>query len=716
MITVPQGGSVAGRSADIRVERPDMGGFISQVGSAVAQKMGQIKDQQRDVKLAQTELAMTKELGQEYQRVAQYTDPTQIETEWPQIEARIRDKYVSGKDESGQPLLTPEEADRLDLNLGSLSMKHGFELGSRAIQLTQSEAIAAWMTAETDIVNEAATADENTMGAYLEFGKAQIAELGKRTGKGAAEVVAEQQAFEIKAMNARATTAADADPVAFRAALAAGKFDVLGAERVAALGVSNQAEIDRRAAAEIKAVEAQQTETNRIMGQKLDDIAGVAAKGVPVADRDLLKDPAYMAHPKYAATMAAVSLADEKPGIAQMTPAQLRAAIQDEKSRPKSAPYQAERQVYLEALLTEAEKGWATDGAGQAKKSGLPIPELDPEDIEALPEAIASRMAYAETLQRDGYVKDARTAVMDETERATLRAATAPEADLEPKLDLALAIAEGTKGNADWLNRTIGTDPVFAEATRVLIETGSEDLARSMLRGQQKVAMGNVVLPPKNDLVAVFDEVTGGVYEDDPTVAARIREAAMAVYADSARGLNPNGTDSAIPFMDDEAAKEAVALAVRRVTGASPDAAGNLTVGGAQPYRDAIVPLPPGVPLEDLEAAVENIGRQMDGQVLFEEAGRFGPANQVPGADPAAVDPMRAFRAASVDARGQPDGRVPDIDDPGLLDILQIQKVPGRKNEYRFVYPGDGRPQIILDESGLEYRFRIDALIRGAAK
>lgn len=713
-ITIPQGGTVAGRSASVQGldQQADIGGFVSQVGSAVAEKMGKIKAQQRAVKYSQTELAMTKELGHEYQRVAQYTDPAQIEAEWPQIEATIRDKYVNAKDENGQPLLTPDEANALGLTLGGLSVKHGFNLGARSIELTQSQATAAWMEARPDIVNEAATADRDTLGAFIEFGEARIAELGQQTGKGEAEIVAEQQAFRAEVSNARATTALDQDPIAFISAAEEGVYDDLGPERVAQLKVTAQAEAARRAAAEAKAMEAAATESNRIVGQKLKDISGVVAKGgsISTADRDLLQDPAYQAHPDYGQAIAAVTLADEKPNLNYLPPAELRKLLDEEKAKPDSAPYQVERQIYLENLLAEAEKGWATDGAAQAKKSGLPIPDLDPENLEDLPEALSKRIAYGIQLNRDGYVNDPRQAILDETERAALKAITAPTADLEPKMALALALARGTEGNAEWLTRLIGADPVFAEATRVMTETGSEELARTMLRGQQKVESGNVILPPAKDIISVFNEVTGGAYEDDPIVAARIRNAAMAVYADTARGINPEGVDSRIPFMDDEEAKAAVGTAIRQVTGASPDAEGNLTVGGLQPFRDAMVKLPPGVPLADLESAMDNIEEQLAGRAFHPDVGDWVSTSDMEGKpflSDGPPDPLRAFRAASID------GRVPEMSSD-VLGTLQIEKVPGRNDQYRFVYPSRGRLVPIGDSNGVEYRFRLPDLIRGA--
>ncbi|MDZ7919990.1 hypothetical protein [Rhodoferax sp.] len=266
-----------------------------------------------------------------------------------------------------------------------------------------------------------------------------------------------------------------------------GEFNDLGPERVASLRVSTQAELDRRAAAEVKAVEAATTEQNRAIGARLTTLTTLFGKdGVTVADRDFLDDPAVQAHPDYAAAVAARDLADETPGIRQMTPAQLDAAIAAERAAPKSETYQTERLEVLTTWRDAAAKGWTTEPVVQARTAGLPVPEIDVADTANLATGLAQRMTYATVLQRDGYITDPRGAVLDEAERTALRAVTAPEADVAPKIELARAIVQGTQGNPEFLNRIIARwFPVFAEATRLMTETGQTGVIEAMLRGQR---------------------------------------------------------------------------------------------------------------------------------------------------------------------------------------------------------------------------------------
>jgi hypothetical protein len=710
MITIPQGGNIAGRAAQLTpAPASDLGGVIADVGSAVAEKFGAIKAQQDQVAMQRTQLDITLEAGREVQRFNQMTDPAQIEAEWPVFVQGLQDKYVNATGPDGKPLLTPEQSAALGLTIQDLTTRHGLALGDRAIALTQSQQTAAWIEAKADITTEAATADPDTLLAMIELGEGAI---DQRLANGLImpdDAATEKAAFRAEVYGARLTSAISADPARALADLQAGEYNDLGAETVASRIVSAQTEIDRRAAAAIKADEAAIAEQNRAIGERLTTMTALFGKGATVADEDMLNDPLVQSHPDYPKAVAARDLARETPGIRQMTPAQLDAAIAAERAAPKSETYQTERLDVLTAWRDAAAKGWTTDPVAQARTSELAVPPIDVADPASLATGLAQRLTFATTLQQQGYVRDPRAAVLDEAERTALRAITAPDADVQPKLDLAMALAQGTGGNPEFLTRIIGADPVFAEATRLMVETGSSEVAASMLRGQQRVATDAAIVPPKGDQIALFNDITGGVFEDDPRASAQIRAAAEALFADTVFGLDVADPNNA------QAVNVAYSTAVQRVTGATPDANGDLTVGGVQPLRDGMVRLPPGVPLADVETALESVEGQLRGwldsdtadQPLMDDLGQPLPRTNTP-------DPLRALRAASVD------GRVPalaglDPDDNGdLFASLQIEPVPGTRDQYRFVYPQGGRPTILGDANGLEYRFRMADLIRGA--
>lgn len=708
-ITIPQGGTIAGRSASVQGldQQADIGGFVSQVGSAVAEKMGKIKAQQRAVKYSQTELAMTKELGHEYQRVAQYTDPAQIEAEWPQIEATIRDKYVNAKDENGQPLLTPDEADALGLTLGGLSVKHGFNLGARSIELTQSQATAAWMEARLDIVNEAATADPDTLGAFIEFGEARIAELGQQTGKGEAEIVAEQQAFRAEVSNARATTALDQDPIAFIAAAEEGVYDELGPERVAQLKVTAQAEADRRAAAEAKAVEAEAKKRDDAIGRRLDTIADLSLKGRLVVDEAELANPEVQAHPSYPKARAAVELRKRIPDLDLMTTAQLDALIAEEEKRPIAETWENENLTVLRAMRDKKAAALATDPKAALAEAGLPAPDLpdfDPNDTEAWSAALAESLSFDAFQREKGYTDQ--SAIFTKDQKTALKAILAPGAEAGPKVALMTAILNGTGGNASAVLADLEADPVNRRALKVLGVTRDPALTESILRGGQKLDGKTVVPPSRKEQILAFDAMTGGAFDDAPAVKAEIMEAALALYADSAAGIDAETTASE-GWIADGAAYSLYQQSVQRLLGAQPDRNGELTIGGLQEVNGGLTVLPVGVPVRAVE---ESWDRLIDGFVKadpawYQKRVQLGPDVAAP-----TGDPLIPFKSASVY------GGLPDLgsDPAGRLGTLTLRRV-GETEIYELVREQNGRltpiPEVGTDRA---YRFRLKDLMRGA--
>lgn len=686
MITVPQGGNIAGRSAEIRIERPDMGGFVSQVGAAVAQKMGQIKEQQRSVVVEKTKLDMTKEQGEAYQRVAQLTDPAEIETAWATEQAALREKYVNGKDAAGNPLLTPEEADALTLTFDGLATKHGFALGERTVKLTESQQAAAWSAARLDIVNTAATADPDTMAALVEYGEAAIDRL---PGLMPDQKQAQKEAFRGEVMNARVISAIDQDPAAALAALNAGTYDALGAEAVAQRKATAQAELDRRTAADQKASEAATKTRNDAIGKRLDTIADLALKGRLVEDEQYLSDPEVQAHPDYPKAKAAIELRKEVPNLDVMTVAQLDQQIAAEEKRPITETWQNERLTVLRDMREKKATAMATDPKVALKDAGLPapdIPDFDPNDTAAFSAALSNAVSFDGWQREQGYSEQ--SAVFTKDQKTKLKAVLAPGADAGPKVALMGAILEGTKGNPSNVLADLEADPVTRRAAKVLGLTRDAGLTQSILRGQQKAEADTVLKLPRAEQIRIFNEVSGGVFSDAPVaVQDELMSAAAALYADGAQGIDPTAQP-----------EEAYALYEQsfiRLLGAQPDRNGAYTVGGLQEVNGALTVLPVGMSAQAVEDAWDSLADQ-----LYENP-----------TDPASV-PLGVFKAASVY------GGVPDLgtDPYGRLGTLALRRV-GETDIYELVREQSGRVTPIR-EVGRDnaYRFRLKDLVRGGSQ
>lgn len=704
MITVPQGGSVAGRSADIRVERPDMGGFISQVGSAVAQKMGQIKDQQRAVVVEKTKLDMTKEQGEAYQRIAQLTDPAEIETAWATEQATLREKYVTGKDAAGNPLLTPEEADALTLTFDGLATKHGFNLGERTIQLTESQATAAWSAARLDIVNTASTADPDTMAALVEYGEAAIDRL---PGLMPDQKQAQKEAFRGEVMNSRAITALDQDPIAFIAAAEAGTYDALGGERVAQLKVTAQAEADRRAAAATTAGEAEAKKRADAIGKRLDTIADLALKGRLVEDEKYLSDPEIQSNPNFPKAKAAIELRKEIPNLDVMTVAQIDAQIAAEEKRPITEPWENERLTVLRSMRDRKAEALATDPKAALTEAGLPapeIPEFDPADTADWSAALSEAVSFDGWQREKGYSEQ--SAIFTKDQKTALKAVLAPGADAGPKVALMGAILEGTKGNAGAVLADLEADPVSRRALKVLGVTRDTGLTEAILRGGQKLDGKTVVPPSRKEQILAFDTLTGGVFDDAPALKAELMEATLALYADGAKGIDGE-TQAADGWIADGAAYSLYQQSVQRLLGAQTDRNGAFTVGGLQEVNGGLTVLPVGVAVQEVENAWETI---TDGFVQADPAWYQKRVQLGPDFTPDPADPMTGFKAASLY------GGLPDLgsDPAGRMGSLTLRRV-GESDVYELIREQNGRltpvPEVGKDHA---YRFRLKDLMRGA--
>lgn len=709
MITVPQGGSVAGRSADIRGldQQPDMGGFISQVGSAVAQKMGQIREQQRTVVVEKTKLDMTKEQGEAYQRVAQLTDPAEIETAWAAEQAALRKKYVNGKDAAGNPLLTPEEADALTLTFDGLAVKHGFALGERTVKLTESQQAAAWSAARLDIVNTAATADPDTMAALVEYGEAAIERL---PGLMPDQKQAQKEAFRAEVTNARAITALDQDPVGFIAAAAAGTYDPLGGERKAQLMVTAQAEADRRAAAATKQAEADAAARTSALSKRFGEIAGMESKWLKTTDRDyVMNAPAELqAVPGWAEARASIQLNDELPQIDTMTVAELDAQIAAETGKTYTYDWEAKRLDVLKTkrdkLATEA----ATDPKAAAIARGVIAPkgslEFDPSDPTSFAAGVAEAVSHADYLKGKGFATG--SAIFTKDQAAPLKEVLAPANDAAPKVAMLGAIIAGTNGNVAPVLGALEADEVTRRTAKVLALTGDTGLATSILRGNQRLQDGQkTVIPPSlKDQVMMFDAMTGGVFDDAPQLKAEIMEATLALYADGARSIDGE-TQSTDGYVADGAAYSLYQQSLQRLLGAQPDNNGALTLGGLQEVNGQLTVLPVGVPVQAVEAAWESVTSRLEGRM----AGGAGRGGAGAGATRTDAD-YSAFAGASIYP-----GSLPDLgaDPAARMATLSLKRI-GETDVYELVYEQGGR-LIKVPEQGSNgpYRFRLTDLVRG---
>lgn len=708
-LTVPEAGVVAGRSANTAVNRPgELGAGLSEFGQAMLQVGNKIKAERDDIDMRTTQLQMTRDMGQARLEVEQIGDPAQIGPAWEAKKAEIRTKYL-GLDANGKPTIDPTKAQEFDLMLMDLDGKHALALGEKAINLSRSQREAAWVDMRAAIEMEGLNADPDTLEALLDVGASAIDQRAAQGLISPEAAATEKQKLKTGIYQNRANARIEADPAAFLAEAEAGTWNDLGADALSKGTLAAQSELARRETEAAKETERQTKAVDSAIKSRFDDMSSIAASGRKATDEAWLDSPEVKArietNPELAAAhgklQAARSLRDEIPGLRQMTPAQLDAEIRKEEAKDVAQPYQTERLTVLREYRETASKDWSTNKVDAARKSGMAVPELpefDPTDPAPYAEGIAKRIAYDSALKGQDY-GDA-PGIWGTEEKAKVDAVIDPKADMAPKLALAEALAGATRGKPETVLRGMSADPTFNHATMMLAVTGDRALATGILQGAQKQALGTVTLPAETQMTMDFDQITGGIYEDNPKAKAQVMAAARAYYANGAAGLNPEGVDSKLPWKDDTAARDGYRLAVQRVTGATPDANGELTVGGVQDVRGKMTVLPPGVSVRAVELTFDKLEERLSGGVSNYNQGLAIP-------DPA--DRVAPLRAASTD------GSAPDLGSDPQSWFRQTRLVQVQGNIYELHYSIDGRSVPVRradgDRAGSAWRFKLTDLI-----
>lgn len=701
-ITIPQGGTVAGRSASVQIDMPDVGAVISRVGSAVAEKMGAIDQEQRAVRVSRAKIEMTKELGLEYQRISQLGDPAQIDAEWKLAEASIRDKFVNQKDEKGRQIWRPNEADALGLTAMDLGAQHAFNLGARNITLHESQQTADWMETRADLTTSAASADPVTMETLLQEGYARI---DQRVEKGLIlpdEGVTEKQALEAEVMSSRLTTAMAANPYAAQSDLNAGVYDALGPEKVASAKVNIGTAIAAQATADAKAAEAATRARSDALGKAMGKMADGMFAGRLVDGMEYVANATdeMKANPEWPKLEAAYNLFVEIPDLNTKTIVEFNALIAEEKQRKTNGEdWDNKRLTTLIEMRDKRVKGLTTDPKATLVEAGVITPtdlSFDP----ANPEAFATNLSDA--ISQNTHAREtgqtSRSAIFTNDDRAALKSVLAPGADADAKEALATAIVMGAKGDTAAVLTDLEADPTFSRAVKILSLTGDTEVAKSILRGQQKLDLDTTLKLPRGDQIAYFDDFTGGAF-DDASVQLRneLMAAANAIFADKSKGLD----------MDDPSVVKGMYDASLQVLfGAQSDRNGDYSVGGMHEVNGSKTVLPYGVTLGSVEGAWARLEDELAGRGTVIAAWPNVGAKL----DPPPADPLRSFRAASIY-----DGAVPELgkDPAGRFAALTLRRV-GESEVYELMVEKGGRMEPIrIQGTDRAYRFRLKDLVYG---
>lgn len=734
-LTIPRAGVEAGRAANAAgmPMAPDPAAeAFAKLGDVMAERGAAIQRENDDMSLQRINLDMARDMGRVRQEIDQSNDPN-VGQVWEARSAEIRQRYVDAI-----PELNAGLRERAALVFDDMNTRHSLAVGQRAIGLRSSYRAANFIEQSSTIAAEAANAPPETLQDMLAVGEQAISarlQAGDITPEQAAT---ERVKFRTDVLMTRAKADVTRDPAAFLNG-GSDQYAELGTAQ-AELRAAAEVELARRQEAEAKAQEVAVKEQRAAIDDALRQGIAVIKTGALWSGEADLNNPLVQASPLYPELMAAKALRDEKIFLGQKTPAELQALIDAEAVKPKGRAWEAERLKVLQDTLANTKTAWATNGVDAAKSAGLITDVLvfDPANPGAFAQGLAKRLAFDENM-RPSYTKMGQ-AIYGVDEAAALKPFMAPEADAAPKLALISAFAAQDRPAAqiDAALAAAGGGDVEKRAMRLLKTTGDKALVEKVLLGQQQIAKGLVKMPSEADMSLIFADVTGGIFEDNPALAAQLRDTAKAAYAADAIKSNPD--DGAgqwgISFAKNTDAQTLYASAVRDITGVAIDSNGQPNIGGLQEVNGGKVILPQGVHREEVATAIDNITYQLRGYqwsstaenwvnpeigmadtsyLTAGDAAAAGYVDAIKSDLKPAVDPMRAFQAASY---GGPSVPLLGADPVRKLQDVQFRRV-GESDVYEMVLMIEGRAKVIPiegDAQGRAYRFRMTDLIKGAQR
>jgi len=687
-LTVPKAGSDAGRAAQVRVEAPETGDIVARFGE-VTKQIGTAMETDylsREAQRFQTDL--TADMNDLRLQVSQIGDPDAADYAWQQGVEGLKNAYISGQTDDGRPRVSEKNKERFGLAFDELNSRNTFSLGKQTLAARQSQREADFIRYSQVATQQGSVSDPEMRATLLGQGYDKIDEMVAQGVIDAAEGERRKIGLTENVDNARAIDMVSTNPEAFLAASENGDFGGLPADIQARYRVQAQGNIDRAAAAAQTEAEKTAKAEAKVVSERLQSIRDVRAGGMKSVDEAWLASEEAKASPDYPETMAALSLSNEQPRLAQMTPAEIDAMIAGEEARPVKHKYQVERVKVLRDLKDTAEQAWEKDQVAYAQEVGLYVPDLpdfDPTNPEVFGKALRDRQQVAEERVADGYVK--RPVALSDDERAQIETRAKSDQPVAERLALAKSLAIGFGGAARTEAQRLNEDPVFGWVTSLVAKGLPDKTAREILAGQTKLDQKTVITPSRSQAIEEFHTQTENNFRDLPGMTEAVIGAAIAHYAET----NPTADPAA---MDGDVFQRSVNLVLGATQGRNKD----LTVGGIQRIdtswfgKGYLLPLPPGVAAEDVETVIGTVETDLRN------------------AD------MKRLQAASIA------GDLPDFEGSDPADIWQeTELVPfWPEGDHSPVYvlqrTRNGRPTYLAGQNGSVFKLDLRKLISGASQ
>lgn len=695
-LTVPYAGSAAGRAPQLRTEASTTGQALGEFGQRMQETFQRVEAFQLDTELQRAQVDVTRELNDLRLEVEQIGDPQQAETRWVQGSQAIREGYLSGQTAEGRGRIAPKNADRFSLSFDRLANAHAYSLGERLIRDRFAQREASFMSYAYEAARQGSTADPETRSVLIAQGDEQIDAMVA----GGVIDAAKGQALKIGLRGdidgARAIDMVNSDPEGFlEASNNPANFPGLSGEQIAQRRVQARNELDRRAAAEKTAAEAEARRQKVIVGNEISDAVAVLRSGKPLSNPDFLQRDDVRAHEDYPELATWARLSAKVPDLAVKTPDELREMTRAERKRPGMSAHETEELSALERLYDEAVAGWAQDPIAFAREKELlpaPLEQMpDPADRQAYASALRERMAFAGWLNEKGYTEDALP--LDKAEQDALKRAADVEQDPAARADLALALAQSAQGRPGTALDELLGDRVLAYTGGFLAGGGGRGTAEEILKGQRLVELGTVKLPPVAERQEPTFDMLDQLFVDLPggdLAEAHAREAADALYAARLRRSDDPGEG-----MDEDRYQQAL----HEVLGGTGEFGRRGSRGGVQSFRGVNTVMPMGVRAEDVERALDSLGQKP-------VAPRPGP---LPGPRSTYDESVLADQLAAISG-----GRSAEIEGrPVTADQLADFHVKAIGDDaYVFVRKSGEGTVALYDETGNPFTFSMRRLLR----
>lgn len=656
-LTVPRAGTVAGRSADIRINQPQTGGIIADFGAVMAEVGTALEAERIDRTRARDRLGLTAAMEQLRLEADQIGDPDQLDTLWRQRTAAIRDNYLKTVD--------PKLASQAALEFDSLAQPHAFAVGRRQVQLMQDQRMATYTDQRAAILRQVQTVDPADAPGLFSRLDAEVDGLVARGIIPADRAAAEKQGYRSEAAGARATRLLDEDPAALVAGIDAGTFADLDPERAQSFRARGTSAVAAAAAREAQAAKAENAGRIAAARDLLKEGSAVYQKGRAFARQDeadaLLQDPDIAALPEAEAYARSAFLHAEMPAFSALPLAEKQAMLAEVEAQPIGNPDAARVAEAMRENIDSHREAVRKDPWGYAASIGVvqaqPLPELSDPGFDA---ALRQRRIDLARLSGTGIAPDA-PAVFTPDEAERLAPLAAPEASPAQRADLAARLAAHLEPeDMDRAADQLKADPVFGYVGTGLASGGlAPATARRIFEGQRAIASKDVSLPGPSEIrepwfetyADLFADGTGELGIDETGPRDRILAAAQALYAYEARRQVADTKDGKL-------SETIWQQALHEALGGTGKAGDPDATGGVAEIRGAKVLMPPNLTPRQVEGGLDTISNQIGGapwssprQAPDAVLARLSPSGAVPriGGQPMDAATWRRLRLKATD-------------------------------------------------------------------